>query len=149
MDALTTVQDYEIWFGLGCALIIAEILIMGVFNGAMLVAGLSFVLTAFATHKLDLSMGWQFTTLAVFLVVSAIAIKLIGKYLPKKPAAVLNDRESEMIGKVYVLHSAITNGEGDIKVGDALYTVHGEDAEAGTPVRLTAKQGMGFVVEVV
>lgn len=147
MDALS-VQNYELWFGLGCALIVAEIFILGAMNGALLVIGLSFMATALATYALDLSFGLQLTMLAVMLIISGITIKALGKYLPKKSVALLNDREAEMVGKVFPLHAAITQGEGDIKIGDALYTVYGEDAQAGTLVRLEAKHGMGFSVNI-
>lgn len=148
MEQINNVTAAEIWFGLGCALIIAEMLILGVLNGALLVTGLSFMLVAFLTHLYKIPAALQLVTLAVSLCTTGLCIKWLYKFLPQEKGDELNDRESQMIGKTFHLNSAIKQGLGDIKIGDALYTVHGPDAPAGTLVRITAKTSMIFTVEI-
>jgi inner membrane protein len=148
MEQISNVTAAEIWFGLGCALIIAEMLVLGLLNGALLVAGLSFMLVAFLTHLYEIPVALQLVILAVSLCTTGLCIKLLYKYFPQEKRTELNDRESQMIGKTFHLNSAIEQGLGDIKVGDALYTVNGPDAPAGTLVRITAKTSMIFTVEI-
>ena len=148
MEQISNVTAAEIWFGLGCALIIAEMLVLGLLNGALLVAGLSFMLVAFLTHLYEIPVALQLVILAVSLCTTGLCIKWLYKYLPQEKGDELNDRESQMIGKAFHLNSAIEQGLGDIKVGDALYTVNGPDAPAGTLVRITAKTSMIFTVEI-
>nr|MBP8081027.1 NfeD family protein [Arenimonas sp.] len=58
----------------------------------------------------------------------------------------LNRRAEQFVGKVYVLESSISNGTGQIKMGDALWTVTGPDLPAGARVLVTAAQSMVLTV---
>ena len=47
------------------------------------------------------------------------------------------------------LSFAIENGFGKVRVGDSLWRVKGQDAVAGTKVKVTAADGIVLVVEAV
>ena len=59
----------------------------------------------------------------------------------------LNRRSEQLIGQVFVLHEAIIDGRGRVKLGDALWTVEGSDAPAGTKVRVIAADSMVLKVD--
>jgi membrane protein implicated in regulation of membrane protease activity len=59
----------------------------------------------------------------------------------------LNRKSEQLIGKVLPLHQAIVNGQGRVKLGDALWTVDGPDLPAGTQVRVIGATSMILKVE--
>jgi len=59
----------------------------------------------------------------------------------------LNQRNQRYLGRVVVLSEPIANGFGKIKVDDSQWKVTGEDAEAGTRVRVTEIDGSILHVE--
>ena len=54
----------------------------------------------------------------------------------------LNRRAAQFVGRVFPLESAIVDGHGRLKIGDAFWTVSGPDLPAGTRVRVVASDGM-------
>jgi membrane protein implicated in regulation of membrane protease activity len=50
----------------------------------------------------------------------------------------LNQKNQQMLGLVLILESAIVNGHGRVKVGDAFWQVHGPDAPLGSRVTVIA-----------
>jgi inner membrane protein len=58
----------------------------------------------------------------------------------------LNRRTDHFIGKVYVLETALSDGVGRIRIGDAFWTVTGPDLPAGTKVRVIAADAMTLQV---
>ncbi|RUP87659.1 NfeD family protein, partial [Corynebacterium propinquum] len=59
----------------------------------------------------------------------------------------LNMRGSELIGRTFVVHQAIVDGRGKIKVGDGVWMVTGPDSAVGAQVRVTAQNGAVLQVE--
>ena len=112
------------WACLSLALIAAEVVAPGVF---MLWLGIA--------------------AAAVFLIVlSFVSIAAYRKYFRQdnehSDQPMLNRRAEHFTGKVYVLESAIVNGTGRVKIGDAFWTVSGQDLPAGTRVRVVQSDGM-------
>ena len=58
----------------------------------------------------------------------------------------LNRRAAQFVGRVFPLESAIVDGNGRLKIGDAFWTVSGPDLPAGTRVRVVASDGMVLAV---
>lgn len=59
----------------------------------------------------------------------------------------LNRRGSELLGRHFVLHEAISGGRGKIKAGDSLWLVTGPDLPAGSTVRVIGQDGVLLRVE--
>jgi len=59
----------------------------------------------------------------------------------------LNRKAEQLIGKVLPLHQAIVNGQGRVKIGDALWTVEGPDMPQGTQVRVIGATSMILKVD--
>ncbi|MGK9536914.1 NfeD family protein, partial [Salmonella enterica subsp. enterica] len=61
----------------------------------------------------------------------------------------LNMRGSELVGRTFVVHQAIIDGRGKIKVGDGVWMVTGPDAPAGAQVRVIGQDGVILRIETV
>jgi membrane protein implicated in regulation of membrane protease activity len=59
----------------------------------------------------------------------------------------LNLRGQELIGKTFVVHEAIVDGRGKIKVADGVWMAQGPDAALGSRVRVVGQQGTILLVE--
>ena len=59
----------------------------------------------------------------------------------------LNRKAEQLIGKVLPLHQAIVNGQGRVKLGDALWTVEGPDLPQGAQVRVIGATSMTLKVD--
>jgi membrane protein implicated in regulation of membrane protease activity len=138
--------DFWHWWILALALIIAETLLPGTFFLWMGVSALVMGVLAWLVP----AMGWE-TQVMLFAVLSLVAIVGWRMYQRKHPDETdqpsLNRRGEQYIDRVFVLETAIENGFGKVRVGDSLWRVKGEDAAAGTKVRVTAADGIVLVVE--
>lgn len=61
----------------------------------------------------------------------------------------LNERGSELIGRTFVVHQAIVDGRGKVKVGDGVWMVTGPDSPVGAQVRVVGQEGVVLRVETV
>ncbi|MNC76610.1 Inner membrane protein YbbJ [compost metagenome] len=59
----------------------------------------------------------------------------------------LNLRGQDLIGKTFVVHEAIVDGRGKIKVADGVWLAQGPDAVPGSRVRVVGQQGAILLVE--
>lgn len=134
------------WFVLGLGLVIAEMLIPGVF---LLWIGIAAGITGLIT-LLAPTLSWQiqfivFAGLAVISVFAAVA------YLRRNPIqtadSTLNRRGSQYVGRVYKLQEPIVNGRGTVKVDDTIWRADGPDLPAGSRVKVTAIEGTVLRVE--
>ena len=134
------------WWGLALALFAAEALAPGAF---MLWLGVAALGTAFIAALLPIPLAAQWMLFAVLSLVSVLA----GSHLRRRHPAretdqpLLNRRGAQLVGQVHVLESAIVDGRGRIKIGDAFWTAHGPDLPAGTRVRVVAADGGALRVE--
>ncbi len=69
--------------------------------------------------------------------------------LLKQPSADphLNNLGSELLGNVYVLHQAIIDGRGRIKVNDGYWLVKGVNLPVGERVKVVGQDGIILLVE--
>jgi len=133
------------WACLALALIAAEVVAPGVF---MLWLGIAAaVMFAVVLLVPDIPVHWQ---AVAFIALSFISIAIYRRYYRKSDQVsdqpLLNRRAEQFVGKVFVLESAISNGSGRIKVGDALWTVVGPPLPTGTRVRVLAADSMTLTV---
>ncbi|MBP8080844.1 MAG: NfeD family protein [Arenimonas sp.] len=133
------------WACLSLLLIAAEVVAPGVF---MLWLGMA-AAVVFAVVLLVPGIPRPLQALG-FIVLSFAFIAVYRRYFRKadqqSDQPLLNRRAEQFVGKVYVLESSISNGTGQIKMGDALWTVAGPDLPAGARVRVTAAQSMVLTV---
>lgn len=127
------------WMVLGFALLVAEILVPGVFLlwigiAALLIGAVSLLLwdAAFWT--------WQAQVLA-FLVLALLSAYAGKRFFSGKreesDQPLLNRRGQQMIGRTATLAEPIREGRGRIQLGDTLWRVSGPDLPAGARVRVT------------
>ena len=137
--------DFWHWWILALALIIAETLLPGTFFlwmgvSALVLGGLAWLIP---------TMGWEIQ-LMLFAVMSLVSIVGWRMWQRKNPEESdhpnLNRRAEQYIDRVFVLEQPIENGFGKVRVGDSLWRVRGDDAAAGTRVRVTATDGVILVV---
>ena len=133
------------WACLSLLLIAAEVVAPGVF---MLWLGMA-AAVVFAVVLLVPGIPRPLQALG-FIVLSFAFIAVYRRYFRKadqqSDQPLLNRRAEQFVGKVYVLESSISNGTGQIKMGDALWTVTGPDLPAGARVLVTTAQSMVLTV---
>jgi len=133
------------WLGLGLMLMALETLIPGVFLlwfGIAALAMAALVWIAPELHVLFQAALFGGLTIAAILVYR-------GWFQSREPAPdqpLLNQRAAQLVGRVVVLESAIENGYGKVRIGDALWTVTGADLPVGTRVVITGVNGMELLV---
>lgn len=136
------------WAVLALGLVALETLVPGaalIWLG--LAAGLMLVLVVFVP---DLPIFWQ----AVLFIGSAFAI--VGLYWSRlrktgitSTQPLLNRRGEQLVGQLHTLESAIENGRGRLRIGDAYWQVDGPDLPAGARVRVVGFSSMRLQVEAV
>lgn len=95
----------------------------------------------------DLAPIWQAVSFVVLSTVSvAVYWRIFRKAQPKSDQPLLNRRAEQLIGQVYPLDTAIVDGRGRLKIGDAFWAVEGPDAPARTSVRIASVNGMSLRV---
>jgi inner membrane protein len=134
------------WWVVAGALLIAEMLVPGFF---MLWLAVAAALTAIVDMIFHL--GWMgevftFALLALLSILASWRFVMNSRNL-KSDSPHLNQKQNAFIGKTYILSHAISNGSGKIKVEDALWDVDGEDAPAGTRVKVMEVDRMRLRVE--
>lgn len=133
------------WACLSLALISAEVMAPGVFLlwlGVAAAVVFGVVLLVPGIPALWQALG--------FIVLSFASIAVYRKHFrqdsERNDQPLLNRRAEHFIGRNYVLESAIVNGSGRLKIGDAFWTVTGEDLPVGTRVRVVQSDGMVLTV---
>jgi membrane protein implicated in regulation of membrane protease activity len=87
----------------------------------------------------------------LFVVFSFVSVGVYWRYFRKtgmhSDQPMLNKKQDQMIGIVLNLESAIINGAGRVKIGDAFWPVQGADTSQGTVVRVVAVHDGVLLVE--
>ncbi|PIQ36517.1 MAG: hypothetical protein COW59_12105 [Lysobacterales bacterium CG17_big_fil_post_rev_8_21_14_2_50_64_11] len=130
------------WWALALLLLAAEALVPGVF---LLWLGLA----AGGTAVLKLLLPGM-TPVAQWMVFSLLSLVSVGVAwrIRRSSSAkatdqpLLNQRSAQLVGRVYPLDTAIVNGRGRLKIGDAYWHVEGPDSAAGVRVRIVGVQDM-------
>ena len=136
--------DHWVWLILGCVLVSAELLAPGYF---LMWIGAAALLTGVVSTVLPIGVTVQ---LAVFSI-SAIAAVYAGRHFfsssPVSADPKLNDKGARLVGEIVTVVEAIDSGRGRVKLGDGVWTAKGNDAPAGTKVRITGVDGQVLLVE--
>ena len=134
------------WWGVALALFALEALLPGTF---MLWLGFAGVGTALVALLVPMTGAAQWM---LFAILSLISVAIGWQYKQRHGASasdqpLLNRRGAQLVGQVFPLESAIVDGRGRVKIGDAFWSVHGPDLPSGARVRVTAVDGMSLRVE--
>ena len=134
------------WACLALLLIAAETLAPGVFMLWLgLAAAVVFAVVLLVPGVPPLWQAVGFIVLSFVLI--AVYRNLFRKSDQKTDQPLLNRKAEQLIGKVLPLHQAIVNGQGRVKLGDALWTVEGPDLPQGTQVRVIGATSMVLKVD--
>ncbi|HEV8391920.1 MAG TPA: NfeD family protein [Dongiaceae bacterium] len=149
MTIMTWLSDMQFWHWWILAALFAgiEILAPGVF---FIWLGAAAALTGLIALVIP-SLGWEIEAL-IFAVLAVVTVVFWRSYLKKSkgkddPAATLNRRGEQMIGRMAVLSEAIQNGRGKAKIDDSVWRVEGTDLPAGAQVKVTGVDGSVLKVE--
>ncbi len=134
------------WWVLAFAFLILEMLTPGFFFMWLAVSGLITGLIVWLFPLVSLNI--QVFIFSIFSVIAVTAWRLyVKKYPVETDQPLLNKRGAQYIGRVFSLHAPIVNGQGKMKVDDSIWTVHGEDCDINTKVKVTGIRGTVFDVE--
>ncbi len=142
--------DFEIvfwyWWVLAFVLLALELLVTGFFFLWMAIGGI--VTGSIVLLVPETSLEVQ---CIIFSVISFVSIYVWRRYakghVKVTDHPLLNKRGEQYVGQVYSVVEAIKDGQGKIKVGDTYWKVKGEDCPVQSKVRVTAVQGVIFLVE--
>jgi membrane protein implicated in regulation of membrane protease activity len=131
------------WFVAGGILLIAEILIPGVF---LLWLGLAALIVGAIALVVDLPWQLQFV---IFAALSLAAVPLWRRlsYASTTDQPFLNRRTEALIGRIFTLEKPIIGGVGAVSVDDTVWRVTGADAPAGSRIKVTRVDGVTIYVE--
>ncbi|MDI1302556.1 MAG: NfeD family protein [bacterium] len=137
------------WLGAGFVFLIAEMLTGTLFFFFMCIGAF---LVGLLTAMSGISSSVQ---LLCFAVAAVAAVAAWTRFRPnpkdkleqRAGAEGLNNRLAGFIGRDAVLEEPIHKGHGRIRLDDSYWSVVGEDAPAGTQVRIIAVEGMILRVE--
>ncbi len=101
------------------------------------------VVGALTWHSPDLPMIYQ---LMIVVLITVGGVLITETFIKKKPGQGGDDEvlpsEDDYVGKVFTLEQPIVNGSGVIDFQGIKLRIRGEDAEAGTQVRIIAVDGI-------
>lgn len=133
------------WFIVAALLGIVELVVPGILAIWLAIAAL---LVGIVVVAFDPSLTVQ---LAAFSVLSVALVWASRQFLSQHPLKsdhpTLNQRGVSYIGSIFPVEQDIRNGRGKVRVGDSVWLAEGEDAAAGTEVRVTGVNGSALVVE--
>lgn len=132
------------WIVLGIVLAIAETMLPGTI---LLWLGIAAALTGIVLLAWS-DLGWQGQVLlfgAIAVVAVGVGLALRRKLHKPQPRDV-NLGTQRFVGQRGALSTAISNGRGEIRLGDSVWPVAGPDLPVGTSVEVTGSDGVTLTV---
>ncbi len=124
------------WLIAALVLGIAELAAPGIFFVFLAIAAAVTGVALLALPELPIAVQ-----LASFAVWSTVTVLIGRRWYRDYPVAgadpMLNDRSARMVGQIVTVETAIVDGRGRVLVGDGSWPARGDDAAAGTRVRIT------------
>lgn len=124
------------WLIAALVLGIAELAAPGIFLVFLAIAAAVTGIALLALPELPIAVQ-----LASFAVWSTVTVLIGRRWYRDYPVAgadpMLNDRSARMVGQIVIVETAIVDGRGRVMVGDGSWPARGDDAAAGTRVRIT------------
>jgi membrane protein implicated in regulation of membrane protease activity len=131
------------WWVIAGILLLVELLLPGVF---LMWLGLAAAIIGVIDLFADLS--WQ-VEIAAFAVLSVLLVLFVRPRVAstQREPSNLNQRMYDYVGRSYVLHDAIVNGRGKVRIDDTLWMVTGTDRDKGEWVKVKGVEGTRLIVE--
>jgi inner membrane protein len=135
-----------LWIAAGLLLVGLEVVVSGIF---LFWVGLAAIATGLILWIIPLSFTAQLVMFALF----GLASILVGRSVQQKQSneatdsPFLNERSKALVGRVFILETAITNGAGSVRVNDSVWRVVGPELAPGTTVKVVSVDGSTLVVE--
>lgn len=146
MTFLVTLTPWH-WLSAAVLLLVIEMMLVGSYY--LLWVSFAAFLTAVLQWLFGLEWAAQMVVFSAISILSVVAWYMYDKKRDKtKPRPTLNKRGHQYIGRTFQLTQPIINGVGKINVDDSSWKVKGEDAEAGTAVRVKDIDGTELIVEI-
>jgi inner membrane protein len=145
---LTNLVTHYGWWVLALGLLGAEMMMPGYF---MLWIGIAAaVMGAILVVAPDLSFLSQAAIFMLLALVSCYCYWRFVRRIADEPSdlPLLNRRGEQLIGRRFVLDSAIVNGQGKARVNDSLWVVEGPELPVGTAIEVIAVDGSTLKVKV-
>ena len=124
------------WLIAALVLGIAELAAPGIFFVFLAIAAAVTGIALLALPELPIAVQ-----LASFAVWSTVTVLIGRRWYRDYPVAgadpMLNDRSARMVGQIVIVETAIVDGRGRVLVGDGSWPARGDDAAAGSRVRIT------------
>ncbi len=124
------------WLIAALVLGIAELAAPGIFLVFLAIAAAVTGVALLALPELPIAVQ-----LASFAVWSTVTVLIGRRWYRDYPVAgadpMLNDRSARMVGQIVIVETAIVDGRGRVLVGDGSWPARGDDAAAGTRVRIS------------
>ncbi len=134
-----------LWMIGGVVLLIAEIVVPGVF---LIWVGIAAIVTGFFAVWFGIGIAGQLGLFALYSVLAVMAGRRVyGVRGVESSDPYLNDRAARLIGKRVLVVSAVDEDEGRVRVGDSEWSARGGPAEPGERVRITGLEGNCLIVE--
>jgi inner membrane protein len=134
------------WLGLGLVLIALEMVFAP--GSYLLWIGLAALVMAAVAALIPLSPGVEITVFAVLaLAFGFVGWRVYGARTKDDAARDLHDLGGGMVGREFLLATAIIDGVGQVKVADSVWRATGADLPAGEKVRVTGVDGSTLLVE--
>lgn len=137
--------SYWDWLALATLLLILEVFGTG---GYLLWMGIAAACVALLSYLVPVPWAWQFVLFGLLSIGTAVfwwrRQRSAGS--PSDQPG-LNQRGSELIGRTFIVHEAISGGRGKIRVGDGVWLASGPDLPVGSSVRVTGQDGVTLQVE--
>jgi membrane protein implicated in regulation of membrane protease activity len=132
------------WFIAAAVFFAVETIAPGTF---MMWLGLSALLVGIISIAIDWTWQLQFVSFAIFAVASIPLWRRFFRH-SQQPAdhLLLNRRNDALIGRVFTLETAITDGFGTVRVGDTIWRVSGPDRPAGSRIKVTGTDAAVLIV---
>lgn len=145
IEYLAQIQFWH-WWVLAVLLITLEILAP---STVLLWPGVSAAIVGIILLFAD-TMGWetQFLIFAVLSVASLLGWRAYARTLPVldgQPG--LNRRGQQYVGRTFILADPIVGGRGKLNIDDTIWSIVGENLDAGTEIKVTAIDGNSLKVE--
>jgi membrane protein implicated in regulation of membrane protease activity len=134
-----------VWACVSLLLMAAEMLAPGAF---MLWLGFAAAGVFALLLVVSLTPVWQAVVFALLSIVSvSMYWRIFRRNATKSDQPLLNRRAEQLVGQTYPLDTAIVDGRGRLKIGDAFWAVEGPDLPVRASVRVVAVHGMSLRVQ--
>lgn len=146
MSAFLQHLSFWDWLALGTILLILEVFGAG---GYLLWIGMAAAAVGVLTFIVP-GMQWEWQILLFGLLSILTALYWWRRQRTAARSSdqpLLNLRGQELIGKTFLVHEAIVDGRGKIKVADGVWLAQGPDTASGDRVRVVGQQGAILLVE--